>query len=257
MDTNNEYGTLYSQKRLLELLKEFHAFCQDNGVVYSLAAGSLLGAIRHNGFIPWDDDLDVFVDRPNYNKIVGLLSNHTSLMVERDSVESLWVDRVRRKIEIGKGNYIPTLDLLVIDNVPNGIFKRKIKLFVIMSLQGMMKKKVNLSKGTVVYRIGSIVTFVLGKFFPNRLKKKWYRRISQIGNKTTSDFVSNYNGAFADISRLYPSSMMNNIVLHQFEDMQACVVVDWDTCLKTHFGDYMTLPKEEDRKPQHGGKCEL
>ena len=70
MDTRNEYGTLEIQKELLNLLRVFHKFCQDNNIQYSLAWGSLLGAIRHKGFIPWDDDLDVMMDRKNYNKFV-------------------------------------------------------------------------------------------------------------------------------------------------------------------------------------------
>lgn len=255
MDTENKYGTLESQKRLLNLMKEFHLFCQKNGVVYSMAAGSLLGAIRHNGFIPWDDDLDVFVDRENYNRIVQLLSSNDVLIVERDSIETLWVDRVRRKEELGKGQYIPTLDLLVLDHVPNEKLKRKAKLFSIMCLQGMMKPHVNLKKGSLPFRFASFITMCVGKLFPNRWKKQWYRKISQIGNGRESNFISNYNGAFADIGRLYPSNMMNQIELHPFEDTEVCIVSAWDTCLKTHFGDYMTPPKEADRRPLHGGKC--
>jgi len=256
MDKENKYGVLRAQKSLLELMKEFHQFCKENDVVYSMAAGSLLGAIRHKGFIPWDDDLDVFVDRENYDRIVQLLACNDVLSVERDSVESLWVDRVRLKDESGKGEYIPTLDLLVLDHVPNGKLKKKAKLFFIMCLQGMMKPRVNLKKGPLPYRIASFTTMCMGKIFPNRWKKQWYRKISQIGNDKDSQYISNYNGAFADIGRLYPSKMMDQIEMHQFEDTQVCVVSDWDTCLRTHFGDYMTPPKESERKPKHGGTGE-
>ena len=103
MDIENKYGTLATQKGLLGLLKEFHSFCVQNNVAYSLAAGSLLGAVRHDGFIPWDDDLDVFVDRGNYNRIIQLLSNHDSLVTVRDGKELLWIDRVRRKADTDEG----------------------------------------------------------------------------------------------------------------------------------------------------------
>lgn len=61
------------QRKLLALLKEFHGFCINNGIKYSLDWGSLLGTIRHKGFIPWDDDLDIMVDRDNYEKIRSLI----------------------------------------------------------------------------------------------------------------------------------------------------------------------------------------
>ena len=97
MDLENRYGVLAAQKDLLVLLKEFHSFCVEHEIKYSLSYGSLLGAIRHQGFIPWDDDLDVFVDRKNADLLNQALADSDLLQVERESAESLWVDRVRQK----------------------------------------------------------------------------------------------------------------------------------------------------------------
>ncbi len=238
---------------MLELLKEFHTFCVQNGIQYSLAYGSLLGAIRHKGFIPWDDDLDVFVDRENYNRLVQVLEHCENLKVERNSVNSLWVDRVRRRLKESDGKYEPTLDVLVLDNVPEKVIKRNVKLFLILMLQGMIKPSPSFDKGSFILKICSVVTFGLGKMFPIQWKKKWYRRVSQIGNSSKSSQIANYNGEYSDLSRCYPSNMMNHIVEHKFEDTQAFIVEDYDMCLTTQFGDYMTPPKENDRRPAHGG----
>ncbi len=255
MDTDNKYGTLSAQTGLLELLKEFHSFCVQNDICYSLAYGSLLGAIRHKGFIPWDDDLDVFVDRKNYDRLVEVLEFSQVLKIERDSAKSLWVDRVRRKKkqENVNGKYEPTLDVLVLDNVPENHLKRKIKLLLILMLQGMIKPHPSFDKGSVVMKLCSCATFILGKFFPIRLKKRWYRKASQIGNTSHSRQISNYNGEFSDLRRCYPSDMMEHIVECDFEDTRAYMVKDYDMCLTTQFGDYMTPPQESERKPAHGG----
>ena len=247
MDKENKYGTLGAQIRLLELLKEFHAFCVRNGIKYSLAYGSLLGAIRHNGFIPWDDDLDVFVDRKSYDVLVEKLSADNILDV---SMDSLWVDRVRYRKDMSAKGYRPTLDILVLDNVPASGFTRKLKLFKILALQGMMKPHPSFNKGSFVMRLCSYITFCLGKFFSSKWKRKVYITVSKQGQP--SGKVANYNGEFADLRRTYPATIMNSIIEHSFEDTKAFIVADYDMCLKTQFGDYMTPPKESDRKPRHG-----
>lgn len=88
MDIENKYGTLNAQKELLELLKEFHSFCIQNEIKYSLAYGSLLGAFRHKGFIPWDDDLDIMVDRENYERIKSSVEGNMSLAYEQGTPQA-------------------------------------------------------------------------------------------------------------------------------------------------------------------------
>lgn len=252
MDLNNEYGTLLAQEKLLDLLKDFHSFCKRNQIKYSLAYGSLLGAIRHGGFIPWDDDLDVFVDRANYNLLIEHLLKDEGLTVDLYNVDSLWVNRVRRKkdVEGYSQGYRPTLDILVLDHVPNISFVRKFKLFAILMLQGMMKPHPSFHKGSLALRCCTVVTFLLGRLVPNKWKHKCYQKVSMIGGK--SGLLANYNGEYADLRRTYPATMMDNVVEHSFEDTKAMIVADYDMCLTTQFGDYMTPPKESDRRPQHG-----
>ena len=60
----------------LNLVQQFHDICQEQGLRYSLAYGTLLGAVRHKGFIPWDDDVDIIMPRPDYMKFLDYCLSH-------------------------------------------------------------------------------------------------------------------------------------------------------------------------------------
>ena len=106
MDVENKYGTLAIQMELLKLLKAFDAFCQQFGVKYTLSGGSLLGAVRHKGFIPWDDDIDCIVDRNNFNKLCDVIKDNKTLQFERWTKDTLWIGRVRLRQFDYQGSYL-------------------------------------------------------------------------------------------------------------------------------------------------------
>ena len=68
MDAEKNLGSI--QKKLLDMLSWFDDYCQENGITYYVAGGTLIGAVRHGGFIPWDDDIDIILPRPDYEKLI-------------------------------------------------------------------------------------------------------------------------------------------------------------------------------------------
>jgi len=250
MDIGNKYGTLEMQKQLLLLLKEFHQFCVENQIQYSLDWGSLLGAVRHKGFIPWDDDLDIMVDRNNYEKI-KLYINNSALTIERDN-KALWIDRIRPKNDKIVGGYLPTIDIFLVDNAPDGKWAKKIRLLSLLFLQGMLKSNPNFNKGNIFFRLSTLVTYALGRIIPNNLKLKWYNDLMQRSNGKSTEKKASYNTAFEDMPKLYFPDVIDHVKAVPFEDTEAFITTTFHQCLVDKFGsDYMTPPSDDKRVPIH------
>ena len=248
MDLENKYGTLEVQKELLKLLKEFDKFCEEKNIKYSLAGGSLLGAIRHNGIIPWDDDLDIIADRDNYNRLLHEIKLSDKFYLTR----SIWIYRLCLKENANVAEIKrPTLDLFVFDNVPDNKIINGIKLSLIKVLQGMMKKNPSYEKYSFIYKVCVFLTSFLGKLLPYSTKFNLYHSISQIGNGRESKYVNCYNTMFIYLPLKYKNNLLKDLIRHRFDNIEASITAEYDHYLKNQYRDYMKLPKEEDRKPSH------
>ena len=238
MDNNNQYGTLEIQQKLLALIKVFHQFCVKNDIKYSLDWGSLLGAIRHHGFIPWDDDLDIMVDRENYEKIKTKIGDR--LIYEHGTPEALWIDRVRLESDLVSSPK-PTLDIFIIDNAPNNSIALKIRIILIRALQGMLKTKLNLNKGGILYKAASLITFIAGYCFSRETKISWYNKVSQLSNNKTTKMKACYNADFCDVAKLRHPDVLGEYILVPFEDTDVYVTKGYHQALVDMFGsNYMT-----------------
>lgn len=243
----NQYGTAVAQSVLLSMMKEIHGLFVQEGISYSLCGGTLIGAIRHNGFIPWDDDIDIMVDRSNFNKILNRCKNWKAFCVQRDQ---LWLYRIKR-IEDAGNRTAPTIDILVMDRTPDNQIVRKLKVLGIQILQGMLKEKQNYDQVSLGYKLCLGATAFVGKFFTKNYKLRMYDVISQIGNGKDTKYVTAYNDLFKLLKIGYDGDTMEHLCLHPFEDTEFFITEKYDSYLTLQYGDYMKLPNEEDRKPIH------
>ncbi len=252
MDIDNKYGMLEMQQYYIPILDYIDNLCKRNEIKYTISDGTLIGAIRHKGFIPWDDDIDISFDRQNYEKFLSVLEKQpdSEYILMRD----MWVRRISRKDNpyMKKNPPEGCVDLFVFDNVPDGFIQNKIKNLTIKILQGMLKTKVIYDGFSLGNRIVLFVTYNLGKLFPRRLKQKWFDNVSQWGNGRITKQKARYCCSYRYISRVrYPSNITDNYTSIEFEGKRYMSVKNWDAFLTIDYGNYMKLPSEEKRIPKH------
>ena len=253
MDISNEYGTLQMQQYMLPILIDIDKFCKENDIEYSLSDGTLLGAVRHKGFIPWDDDIDLSLDRENFNKFITAAEK--KLPDRYEIVYDTWIRRVTRKDNPKKNAFPPEgcIDLFIFDKVPHQKKRESQQVFLLKALQGMLKTKVIYEGFSVQKKILLFATHAIGKMFPRRLKQKWYDSISQWGNcDQQADTVARFNGSYRGIScARYPSEIGRSYTTLEFEGKEFKSISEWDKFLTIMYGDSMKIPDTESRKTSH------
>lgn len=250
MDAENKYGAKAVQEYLLPILKAVDQLCRKNEIEYSLMGGGLLGSIRHKGFVPWDDDIDIIFDRENYERFLEIAD--TQLPTDYTIIGSIWVKRITRKDNPRLEQEEGCIDLFVFDQIPKNMLIEKIKNFSLMLLQGMLKVQLNYNRFPLSLKILIFTTHILGKFFSKKRKLKMYDSVSQWGNKGDSEYVNNYITYFKMISSVkYEKRYLGEYIDADFENLKVRIFKHYDYFLRVQFGDYMTLPPEEKRKPTH------
>ena len=139
------------KKEELEILKYLDSICEKNNLTYFLIGGTLLGAVRHKGFIPWDDDIDVAMPRKDYKKLIRLLKKDNSqyIMDCYKTNHSFWLPivKIRKKnteyvepfLKEYKGPQGIWIDIFPLDNgIKEGLFIHKIQEFFIKKLKGLL-----------------------------------------------------------------------------------------------------------------------
>ena len=252
MDTANEYGTLKMQRYLLPMLIDIDKFCRENDIQYSLSDGTLLGAVRHKGFIPWDDDIDLSLDRENFNKFIAVAQE--KLPEQYEIVYDTWIRRVTRKDNPNKSSFPPEgcIDLFVFDKVPHEKKREKRQVLTLRMLQGMMKKKVIYDGFSTSKKVLLFSTHVAGKLFSKELEQEWYDSVSQWGNSGKTNTIARFNGSYKGVGNArYPSNILDGYVDVEFENHKFSAMQGWDKFLSIMYGDYMKIPERNARITTH------
>ena len=248
---------------LVDLLSRIDSICNNNGITYFVFYGTLLGAIRHDGFIPWDDDLDICMPRADYEKFCRLILTkypqiHLLTSYTCSSYPSCFAkvyDDSKIKIELFNNICYPCgafIDIFPLDKLPESIdVDKRYTLFeelnnyiynYCMPLYSYRRlklwKKIKLLKN-------------IGKYLSGRLsfRKKIEQReayMKEFENCETGRYVD-----YSDRNGLIYSTDFVKVVRHKFEDIEVNIPVNYDNVLTRLYGDYMQLPSKENRTTTH------
>lgn len=247
----------------LDILKQIHEFCVEYGIKYSLYAGTALGAVRHHGFIPWDDDVDIVMTRDEYTKFVKQWNkvhitgyfmenaetdeecpiNHTKIRKEGTVLLSSGEDE-------NQGHHGIWVDIFVFDKVKEGFWGEKVIYY-----NGI--KRVLMTRGNRRNSLDSLSKKFLKRtlsLIPKKIQRKQLQKANkriQKYNCLTNDFVWVDPSAVQYIKIQFPKELTEQYSEIEFENEKFMIFKDYTTLLRIEYGDYMKLPPEKERVCKH------
>ena len=267
-----DYGLRPLWDALYEIYAEFAKVCDRHGLRYYAFAGTLLGAIRHNGFIPWDDDLDVAMPRPDYERFIEIaqkeLPEHLKFVYWKNTPEFNYLfgkiqdsrKDVVLMLEQSSGSMLSNgiyIDIFPIDGYPQGkLYRTFIKyrdLFLLPIERFHLYAWKHLSKrGKLVWVIGSVVSLIVPWLRTQRQFMLLHERVLKQTPYEDSELVSDVGLRYNVLSQpVLPKEAWGKQTIRSFYGNQIAIQQDPIKYLQQKFGDYMKLPPKKSRHPSH------
>lgn len=255
------------QNESLRILKDIDAVCRREGINYWLAYGSLIGAVRHHGFIPWDDDLDIFMPRSDYERFLACfdgraveLTSYVAINPDIELKRPFLITRVSNPAFKMIGEYGDELnelgtfvDVYPLDGLGDTIDEslRRKKTARKLARNYMLannydcywKNKSALKR--LAWHARSLI-----RTCPEKYQERLNRLCLEYGFEDCR-FVTCLNWVAMPYKLLYERSWFNDTVYMKFEDAEFAVPAGYDELLRCDYGDYMRLPPESDRVGHH------
>lgn len=242
------------QQVLLELLTEFDRICRKHDIGYVLFAGSALGAVRHQGFIPWDDDLDVAMLRADYERFLQVaateLKGNYYLQGEFSNHWPMFFSKLRKNGTACMERFVPKdeamhqgiyMDIFPVDNLSNSSMGRKLQFAAskVVIAKGLTRR------GYLTDSLGKKVFMACCCLMPGSPA----RRLARLDKKKDTRQVHTFFGAASRYEKnVFPRSWFSERIEMPFEGGSFPVSAHWHEMLERMYGEYMVEPPEEDRR---------
>lgn len=258
----NRYEINHNQikEELKQLLSVFQEFLKQNELKYTVMSGTLLGCIRHGGFIPWDDDIDVGMLREDYNKLLKILKkngnvinyNTTAIAFELGNSDWPFLKIINKSVLVKESNANIEenlwIDVFPFDNICKEHINRINK--IDKTSKRLIIKKINRRLGIHDKKRKNTFNQIYDKlcdffsyFISTNQLLQYHLRLCEADNKYITDLVCDIVWG----KKCIPSSLFDELTDYQFEDIVVKGFKDYDTYLKYIYGDYMKLPPKEQR----------
>ena len=259
------------QEISLEILKQTAKVCDENNLTYYLCGGTLLGAIRHKGFIPWDDDIDIIMPRADYEKLIQIANDklpnqyvleHFSLVNNQEDIRTHHIQIVDKNIDLVRKWTIdeevihPWVDIFPLDGMPNNVLKRNLHYYHYrfwhncMQLS-MFEKNVNVQRERPVFEravISVVSTLKIGK---NWDKIDIMNKMEKIAKKypfNHGKWACSFHGIYRK-NEILEASIFKERIQVEFEDGVFYCMKEYDKDLKHYYGDYLIGDNKENKHP--------
>jgi len=267
----SDVKTVSLHKILLELLLEFDKISINLGLNYSLSFGTLLGAIRHEGFIPWDDDVDIMMNRLDYNKFVDYCSQRYSIdsesvfFFQNNKTEKNYpycISRLRKKnttmiikewsdSSIHQGVYI---DIVPLDNISDSKIGRILQgsLIILSTLKRSTQNKEIFFSRTYFNKGARLIIYSIFKLIPAKLLFAFENGILNFYNNRKTKkvgLICEGRSWFksSNLPKPFDSRFIENFIRVNFEGYQLMVSTNYNELLTHWYGDYMIYPEKKSK----------
>lgn len=244
------------QGKLLEMLLKFDSFCSENNIDYYLIGGSALGAARHSGFIPWDDDIDVAMMREDFERFEKLAEGTkiADLLYEPIEKHSFPESPIGFLYDVSNPDIplenAPCIDVFPLDGIPDSSFSRKKMKYCALLYHISVYRQPAQNRG----KLNAILTRIFIALTPNRLFDFYMTKMKKAITKypvCSCNDIANIYGMKGFNKEIMPKEYMGTPKKLFFEGHLLPVPEQYDKYLTHLFGDYMTLPPIEERQPHH------